>query len=66
LASCYGNIPFLPVEQPQDITNAMGAYADAGVDEFIVPTLTLSDLPERLDFMDMFRQAVTETGRPSL
>ncbi|MDQ1367785.1 MAG: hypothetical protein QOF20_138 [Acidimicrobiaceae bacterium] len=65
LASCYGNIPFLPVEQPQDITNAMGAYADAGVDEFIVPTLTLSDLPERLDFMDMFRQAVTETDRPS-
>jgi F420-dependent oxidoreductase-like protein len=47
---------------PAEVTETLGRYADAGVDEFIVPDFTLPPVgPERWELMDRF---ITEAAAP--
>jgi F420-dependent oxidoreductase-like protein len=46
------------------LVEAMGAYADAGVDEFIVPDFNLGSGPRRQEVIDRFRDEVMGPLRP--
>jgi F420-dependent oxidoreductase-like protein len=41
-----------------ELVDAMGAYRDAGVDEFIIPDFNLGGDPQRTEFYDRFREEV--------
>lgn len=46
------------VGSPHEISDQLGEYADAGVDEFVVPDLTFGSAERRKDLMDEFIQTV--------
>ena len=43
---------------PAEVVDTLGAYAEAGVDEFIVPDFTLGSGQRRLDTISLFAEAV--------
>ena len=43
---------------PTEVVDVLGAYGDAGLDEFIVPDDSDVPLPERLEMLDRFRTEV--------
>ena len=48
------------VGTPAQVRDIMGAYAEAGVDEFIVPDFTLGPMTQKLETLDQFIHDVAE------
>lgn len=48
---------------PAEVTEAIAAYPDAGVDEFIVPDFTLGSGQRKLDTLDLFINEVAPSFR---
>lgn len=51
------------VGTPGEVAEIMGAYAEAGADEFIVPGFTLGDAKRRVDTCDLFMEEVAGSFR---
>ena len=52
---------------PSEVVDIMAAYADAGVDEIIIPDFNLGRDPARKrDTMDMFMEQVVRVVAPSV
>ena len=51
------------VGTPAEVTDVIGAYRDAGVDEFIVPDFTLASGQRKLDTFDLFINEVAPNFR---
>jgi len=48
---------------PDEVTEILGLYANAGADEFIVPDFTMGSLPRRKDTCDLFIEKVAPAFR---
>jgi len=48
---------------PTEVIDTMGAYRDAGVDEFIVPDFTMGPVARRIEIMDLFINEVVPALR---
>lgn len=53
----------MAVGNPQEMIDLMGAYREAGADEFILPGFTLGDRQERRDVCDLFIEEVAPALR---
>ena len=51
------------VGNPAEMIETMGAFADAGADEFIVPGFTMGDRAQRTDICDLFIEEVAPAMR---
>src|SRR5581483_4962936 len=51
------------VGTPAEVTEAIGQFAKAGADEFIIPDFTMGSLPRRKDTCDMFIEQVAPNFR---
>ncbi len=51
------------VGTPRELIEKMGEYAEAGVDEFIVPDFTMGRLEKRIDILDLFISEVVPACR---
>jgi F420-dependent oxidoreductase-like protein len=48
---------------PSEVVDILGAYKDAGADEFIIPDFTMGSLPRRKETCDLFMQEVAPALR---
>ena len=51
------------VGNPDEVTEVIGRYAEAGADEFIIPDFTMGSMPRRKETCDLFIEQVASSFR---